>query len=363
MLRPLILTTDLKPGGLPWRMTRLAIALRERGHRPIVGCLGGRGELHGILEEQGVATFACGATRVSDVRAVAALRGVIRRENPDLIHASLFHANLAARWMGRLDCERPIITSTVTIEIERRWHRWGEMLTAGRSTLHAVNSNAVARHVIGDLGVDPGRVVVIPNGLDLRAIERTPPVNRGRFGLPDTSPLVVWAGRLDPVKQLETVVDAMGALHDAAGAFGVMLGDGPRREALAEYVRATGRTNCVRMLGWSEDVIGWLKAADLMLLCSRTEGSPNVVLEALACGCSVVASDIASCRELLDEGRRGLLAPVGDVAAFAAAGRRVLTNPEQQAIRRAGMDYVRDQHDMDRVVDRWIALYERAMGR
>lgn len=363
MLRPLILTTDLKPGGLPWRMTRLAIALRERGHRPIVGCLAGRGELHEVLERQDVATFACGARRASDWRALAAFHRVVRRHDPDLVHASLFHANLAARGLGALDRPRAIITSTVTIEIERRWHRWGEMLTGGRSTLHAVNSEAVARHVIRDLGMDPSKVVVVPNGLDLRAIERTPPVNRGRFGLPDSSPLVVWAGRLDPVKQIETVVDVMGALHDALGAFGVILGDGPRRGAAAEYIRTTGRIDCVRMLGWSEDVIGWLKAADLMLLCSRTEGSPNVVLEALACGCPVVASDIESCKELLGGGARGCLAPVGDVAAFIAAARKVLTNPEQRGIRQSGMDYVRSEHDLGRVVERWIALYERAMGR
>lgn len=363
MLRPLILTTDLKPGGLPWRMTRLAIALQERGHWPIVGCLAGRGELHEVLENHGVATFSCGASRARNLGALTALGSIVRRENPDLIHASLFHANLAARWLGRLDRERPIITSTVTIEIERRWHRWGEMFTVGRSTLHAVNSQAVARHVIGDLGMDPARVEVVRNGLNLRAIERTPPVNRGRFGLPDSSPLIVWAGRLDPVKELETVVDVMGALHEAVGAFGVILGDGPRRDALAKYIRAAGRTDCVRMLGWSEDVIGWLKAADLMLLCSRTEGSPNVVLEALACGCPVVASDIESCREILGDGARGRLAPIGDVAAFTTAGLSVLTNPEQQAVRQSGMDYVRIEHDLDRLVDRWIALYEQVMGR
>lgn len=363
MLRPLILTTDLKPGGLPWRMVRLAISLQERGHQPIVGCLAGLGALHEVLTQQGIATFACGARRASDLGALAVLRSVVRRENPDLIHASLFHANLAARWLGRLDRERPIITSTVTIEIERGWHRWGEMLTAGQSTWHVANSLSVAQHVVDDLGINPSRVAVIPNGLDLRAIERTPPVNRGRYGLPDSSPLVVWAGRLDLVKQLETVVDVMGALHDAAGAFGVILGDGPRRDALAEYVHAIGRTDCVRMLGWCEDVVGWLKAANLLLLCSRTEGSPNVVLEALACGCPVVASDIASCRELLGNGARGRLAPLGDVAAFAVASQGVLTNPERQAIRRAGMDYVREEHDLARVVDRWIALYERAMDR
>lgn len=363
MLRPLILTTDLKPGGLPWRMARLAMALQERGHRPVVGCLAGRGELHEVLERHGIATFACGATRAGDWKALAAFRCVVRRHDPDLVHASLFHANLAARWLGRLDRPRPVITSTVTIEIERRWHRWGEMLTSGGSTLHAVNSQAVARHVICDLGMDPAKVVVVPNGLDLRAIERTPPVNRERFGLPDSSPLVVWAGRLDPVKQIETVIDIMGALHDALGAYGVILGDGPRRGAVTEYIHATGRVDCVRMLGWSENVIGWLKAADLMLLCSRTEGSPNVVLEALACGCPVVASNIESCKELLGNGARGLLAPAGDVEAFTTAARNILTNPEQQAIRRPGMEYVRREHDLSRVVERWIALYERAMGR
>lgn len=344
-------------------MVRLAISLRERGHEPIVGCLAGRGALHEVLTQHGVATFACGARRASDLGALAVLRSVIRRENPDLIHASLFHANLAARWLGRLDRERPIITSTVTIEIERRWHRLGEMLTAGLSTRHVANSLAVAQHVTDELGISPAKVAVIPNGLDLRAIDRVPPVRRGQFGIPESLPLMVWAGRLDAVKQVETVVDVMGALHDRCGALGVILGDGPRRSTIAAHVEATGRAECVRLFGWCEDVIGWLKAADLLLLCSRTEGSPNVVLEAMASGCPVVASDIVSCRELLGNGARGRLAPVGDVAAFVAAGQRVLTNPERQAFRQAGLAYTRREHDLEQVTGRWISLYESSMGR
>jgi glycosyltransferase involved in cell wall biosynthesis len=363
MLRVMMLATDLQRGGLPLRLTRLANRLRAVEVEPIVGCLAPPGPLSSWLEAAGIETFACGARGPRDLGCLGRLAEHIRRIRPDVIHSSLFHANLATRLVGRLDRPRPIITSTVTIEIERPWHRWGEALTAGWSDWHVANSEAVAEHVRTDLGFPRQRVVVISNGVDVEELDRAPPIDRGAFGLTDGVPLVAWAGRMDPVKGLKTFVDVIGQVRRSMPVQAVLLGDGPERPRVARWIREAGLDGVIRMALWSEDVPAWLKTADALLFPSRTEGSPNVLLEAMVCGCPVVASALPATRELIDDGVDGLLRGAGRVAEFSEALVRVLADQElRTSIIRKARERVVRRHAMGRVVAEWGDLYMRSIG-
>ena len=208
-MRVLLLSTDLELGGYPLRLARLAPLLATIGIEPVVGCLAAPGPLSEDLTRAGIETFACNARSPRDVGVLARLARRVARYDPDVIHAGLLHANVAARLVGRLDRPRPIITTTVTIEIERHWHNALESLTGRASDRHVVNSAPVKRHVCDRLGFDPARVAVIPNAIDFAAIDATAPAERTEFGIPREAPLVVWAGRLDPVKDFETMLDAL----------------------------------------------------------------------------------------------------------------------------------------------------------
>jgi glycosyltransferase involved in cell wall biosynthesis len=363
MIRALMLTTDLQRGGLPLRLVRLASALRAFDIRPTVGCLAGRGPLSEWLESAGIETFACDARGSYDAGCLARLARQIRRAAPDLIHASLFHANLAARLVGRLDRARPIITSTVTIEIERGWHRWLEALTADRSDRHVANSAAVARHLREDLGFSPDRVVVIPNGLDIEEINRAPRIAREKWGLDGDVPLVAWAGRMDPVKDLETFVETIAAVGRRRRVRAVLIGDGPERSRVEDLIAQHGLSSVIAMALWSDNVAGWMKTADLMLFPSRTEGSPNAVIEAMVCGCPVVASDLPATRELL-AGGAGWLCRTGDVEGFRAAVEEVL---DGAALRRStvasAMARAAERHGLQGVVEQWAKLYLEVISR
>lgn len=333
MPRVLLLSTDLERGGYPLRIARTARCLQGVGFEPIVGCLSPAGPVGDELEGAGIETIACDARGRFDVGCLRRLAGHIRRLDPDLIHSGLFHANLAARLIGRLDRWRPIITSTATIEIERRWHLWLEALTGGISDLHLVNSSAVADHVVRDLGFRSSHVVVWPNGLDISAIDETPPADRAEFGIGDAEKLVVWAGRFDRVKDLPTWLRSIDRVRRVLPVRGLLIGDGAERPRIQRTVREMGLESVVVLAGWRGDVVSWLKAADVLLFPSRTEGSPNTILEAMACECPVVASDIPACRSLLVPGDEGWLCPSGDESGFAHALLGVLTDPGEGARR------------------------------
>lgn len=358
-----MLSTDLQRGGFPLRLARLAVGLRGRGVEPVVGCLASRGPMHEYLESAGIETFSCDAGGRFDPKCIWRLAGHVRRINPDLIHSSLFHANLAARLVGRIDRCRPLVTGSVTIEIERRWHRVGEALTCGWSDVHVANSEAVAEHLRADLGFPPERVVVIPNGVSVDEVERAPAVDRRREGLAVDVPLVLWAGRMDPVKNLPLFIEIISAVAAQMEVQAVLLGDGPERGRVESLIQRRRLEGVVRLAPWSDNVWGWLKAADLLVFPSLTEGSPNVVLEAMASGCPVIASDEPACRELIEHDKHGWLCPSRSTAAFAELVCYALAHHrERERVAKAARVRVAERHDAGAVVESWRTLYERLAG-
>ena len=114
-------------------------------------------------------------------------------------------------------------------------------------------------------------------------------IERQAFGIEPDVPLVVWAGRMDPIKDLATFVEVIALLRKRGKITAVLLGDGPERPHIEAFIHHCGLESVIRMALWSDNVAGWLKAADVLLFPSLTEGSPNVVIEAMLCGCPVVA--------------------------------------------------------------------------
>ncbi len=359
MMRVMMLATDLEKGGLPLRLVRLAMRLREYDIEPIVGCLARRGPLNDDLDAAGITSFSCDAGGSFDAKVFATLTRQIRRFNPDLLHASLFHANVAARLVGRVDRSRPVLTASVTIEIERRWHRLGEALTCGLSDLHVANSNAVADHLVVDLGFDRGRVRVIPNGIDLETIDNVQPLDCAAAGIDESKPLILWVGRMDPVKRLDLLVRAIEVTCRRHSVQAALIGDGPQRARIESMIASRCLGDVIKLPGWSENVFAWMQRADALMLPSMTEGSPNVLIEAMACGCPVIASDIAASRELIGPLEAGWLVPAGDEGGFAAAADAILADPgEKKARADRARAWVEKHHRMQDVVRLWAATYQ-----
>lgn len=162
----------------------------------------------------------------------------------------------------------------------------------------AAVSAPVAARVEAALGLAPGRVRVVPNGVPVprlapaeRAAQRA--AKRAALGLSPGAPLLVAAGRLEPKKGSALLPDLARALHRRCGATLVALGEGPAMALLAADPAAAGPAAPLRLPGRVEDVGAWLLAADALLLPSQLEGCPLVFLEAAARRCPVVATTAA----------------------------------------------------------------------
>jgi len=198
---------------------------------------------------------------------------------------------------------------------------------------------AVARHLVAEMDLiagAPGAGALVPNGVDLELFgPRDAAACRDRLGLNRQGRLVLVVGHLIPRK---APLDAIGAFARARLAPGrlVYVGTGPlAAQVRAEAIRL-GIADAVSLHGEAapEQLVDWYGAADCLLLCSSFEGRPNVVLEALACGRPVVATDTAGSSELLER-FPSLLAPTGDPGAIAERLRAVIAEPPPREALRA----------------------------
>ena len=202
----------------------------------------------------------------------------------------------------------------------------------------------------------------IPNGVDLTlfapatAEERR--VLRARLGLPEDRVLCAFVGRLTPQKDPDLLLGAW-AMGRWSKAHLVLIGDGPLRSRLEASVSSGPRKGQVTFTGAIADVARYLKAADLLVLPSRAEGMSNVILEAMACGLPVVATDVPGNREMLGgEDRAGLLVPAGNPAPLAEAIDTLAASaPLRREIGTAARALVEKRFDIRRVVGQYLSLY------
>lgn len=177
----------------------------------------------------------------------------------------------------------------------------------------------------------------------------------------DAVRLVLSVGRLSAQKNLHTILGAFAALEDVHALL-LLVGDGPERATLERYCVECGIARRVRFMGAVADVLPYYHAADVFALPSRSEGMPNVVLEAMACQLPIVASDIPPIRELIRCGIDGILVNADDVQGFAQAIREVLGNANRA---RSMAEHARAravaEYGFDGVAKRYAVLY-RTLG-
>lgn len=311
-MRVALLVTDLELGGTPLRVARLARDLRGLGVDVHVGCLAPPGPVSRRLDADGFPTFACNAAGASDVIAFWRLCRHLRAIRPDVLHAHLTHANVAARLVG-FALGVPVLTSTATIEITQRWHLWLERLTAPLDAGHVVNAPALAEHAETHFGYAATRIHQVPPSIAPPPPHRDRDAARRQLDLPPDAFVVLWVGRMDPVKRVARIVRAVASLNDPQ-VCAVLVGDGPERAALTALTRELNGP--VHFIGWQDDLGPAFSAADMLMLASETEGLPNVVLEALAFGLPVVAPPLPTLRELLAE---DVVVPLVDIHPTAMA--------------------------------------------
>jgi glycosyltransferase involved in cell wall biosynthesis len=288
----------------------------------------------------------------------------LRRRRPACLLSTLDHANVLAVAATTLARTRttPILRLANTLsetrptrllDRERVTYALAVRCYRGAHPLIAV-SQGVANDLVEVAGVDPARVHVIPNpvvGPELFTL-REERVDHEWF-TPGSPPVVLGVGRLTRQKNFPLLLRAFAEVRLRRDARLVVLGEGEDRAALEQLAGELGVGADVAFLGFDPNPFRYMARAAVFASSSDWEGLPGALIQALACGVPVVATDCRSGpREILDGGRHGSLVPVGDAAALAAALLDALGAPPAPAPEQAWARYS---------VDEAVARYARVM--
>ncbi|HKB08521.1 MAG TPA: glycosyltransferase [Candidatus Polarisedimenticolia bacterium] len=368
--RVLILTIGFSVGGAEQLILTTAPRLQRDGFEVTVACLKGWGLLGDELEARGVRALALGARRKWDLKAMGRLLSVLKRDRIQIIRAHLFWANIVARIVGRLASVPVVVTTHHDTFGWMRWpHRLAERITAPLSDVVTTCSEAVRREALAMFGMRPGRVRTLRNAIeipdaapDAAARERV----RRDLGASTDDLLVGTLGRLDePKKGLAVFLAAARLLtRELPRVRFAIVGDGPARSGLEERAAREGVSHCTVFPGLRRDVSEVMRAFDLFVLPSLWEGFGITLLEAMAVGTPIVASRVGGIPEVVEDGVTGLLVRPGDAPALAAACAQILRNRQRaEQMSRAGMDRVRSEFEIERLVREIEELYGELLGQ
>lgn len=376
--RPLIVHVlyRLDTGGMEHMLVTLINQTCQR-YRHAVVCLEGYGALRNRIESADVVCVALGKRSGKDWRCYFRLWRILRDLGPDLVHTYNIGAVDVAP-VARLAGVRHVVHAERGRDAadprgesrKYRLLRRGLLLFIDRYL--AVSRN-LQDWLTEKVGIPSSRVACIPNGVDVTAFagaahERRPRRLLGAFAPPGTV-LIGTVGRLDAVKDHAGLIAAFRILCEAWPRQGeqlrlVLLGAGSLRAALESQVERGGLSAQVRLLGNRSDVAALLAEFDVFALSSIAEGMPGVVLEAMASGLPVVATDVGGVSEVVEAGVTGTLVPAGDPHALAAAMHAYVA--DEQLRRRhgdAGCARVAAHFSLRTMVSAYVALYDELLGR
>ncbi len=314
-----------------------------------------------------------GMDPLADLKAAAQLWRILRRERFDIIHTHNPKPGLYGRVLGRL-AGVPIVVNTVHGLYATPDDRW--MKRAVVYLLEAIASRFSHAELVQnpeDLAllcrwrITPlGRTRLLGNGVDLARFspDRFDSVERRRtrseLGVGSDQVVVGMVGRLVAEKGYPELFEAAARLDDRYVVVCVGPDDPDKSDALPRDAIERATAAGVRFLGMRNDVDRLYAAMDLFVLPSYREGFPRAAMEAAAMGLPIVATDIRGCRQVVDDGASGLLIPVGDSAALAAAVRRLGEDPDLRSqMSRAATERAVEMFDEKRVVEIVLDTYRR----
>ncbi|MCE9581903.1 MAG: glycosyltransferase [Planctomycetes bacterium] len=339
------LITELDPGGAEKQLLHLATGLDRARFEPRVLCLRGFGAIGEALRKAGVPADTLGMKRKWDVGAPFRLRKKLAEWKPDILHSFLFHANM----LGRLVARRagvPVVIGSVRVCETRRHHLLWDRLTQGQMDCETCVCESVREYTEREAGIDEKKLVAIPNGVELPALD----------GLDRSRPEALFLGRLEPQKDVRTLLAAWPLVRRRIPAAVLrIVGKGPQ-EAELRALDVDG----VEWCGFQTDLAPFWRTARVLALPSRWEGLPNAVLEAMAWGVPVVATAVGGSVELVREGKTGHLVEPGDAVALAVRLAEVLEDGARaETMGREGRRVVERDYTVERMVSANQDLYLR----
>lgn len=368
----LLLSQYLGQGGSERQLAEIAKALDRSRFSVHVGCFHPEGFRSAELARQGIPIL---HLPVYSFRSVGAVRGAwqlaqyLRRHKIRLVHAFDTPMNCFAVPVARAVGTSVVLSSQRASRLlNGRGYRF--MLRATDHLVDAVvvNCDAMRKHMIDDEGVREDRLRTCYNGLDTEHFRPLPKLRPPE--LADASLVVGVVCALRPEKGLPTLLEAFAKVVSGppspvrSGLRLAVVGSGPMLETLQGMSVRFGIEARCHFEPSTADVAQWLRAIDIFVLPSLSEALSNALMEAMACGCAVVASQVGGNPELVSDGTTGLLFPAGDSEALADRLERLIVDDELRSrVGAAAAARLQQSFSLNASVRTMQAIYEEQLAQ
>jgi glycosyltransferase involved in cell wall biosynthesis len=352
--RVVFLLEELNFGGTQRQTLELARRLDPRKYRPEIWLLRSGQDLAPLARAWQLPLVWLAQSSLVGPLSLLNLWRRLRQDKIDLFLTLTAIPNIWGRLLGKL-AGLPCIIGNVRSNTAHRQHeRWLWPL----AQQVVCNNQRLERLLVKTYKLPPSRLTMIPNGVDTDFFQ--PPAQN----LTDGSLTVLSIGRLVPDKDQETLLRAFRlVLQDHPAAQLWLVGDGPRQNQLAELMQQTLPARQARLIAPQADIRPFLQQASLFALSSVTEALPNVVLEAMAAGLPVVATNVGGLPEAVLPEQTGRLVPPGDPVALAQAMAHLLADaPLRRRFGQAGRERAVREFSFQQLVCRYEALFDACLG-
>lgn len=366
----MLVTTWLSRAGAETQVKDLACELVRRGARVMVVSLRRPDAFVDELHTAGVEVVSLDMTPgVPDVRGIVRLALQVHRFKPDVVHSHMVHANLLAR-VTRVFCRMRVLVCTAhNIREGGRWRELAYGLTDGLADVTTNVSGAALDRYMRIGAVSRRKARLVPNGIDierLAVLGTSRDRMRGSLNVGDEF-VFLAALRLEWVKGVDALLEAVAAVHRQQPDVRLIIaGDGSLRADLERLASSLGLDDgTVRFIGLRTDVPQLMSACDALVLPSRWEGLPMVLLEAAALGLPVVATGVGGNTEIVKDGKNGFVVPPNDAGSLAKAMLQMLrsTPAERGRMGDWARSFVRGRYSLDAVVDTWEGIYQEYLNK
>jgi len=290
----------------------------------------GDSQLRAIAEASGLETHSLRDTSAFDPRVIMKLSGIVKSENIHLMCTHGYKPNIIGRFASWLSGV-PVIAISRGWTAESRKIRFYERLDKIFLHLsdHVVAVSGGQREKIKKLGVVPGKISVIHNGINLDEIPQVPSATlRASLDLPEDAVIIASAGRLSPEKNQSGMIEvASQVVSRNPKAYFVIFGEGFLRSELEKQIEGAGLRGRFLLPGFRGDLQSLLHEVDIFMLPSFTEGLPNVVLEAFAVRKPVVATAVGGTPEVVKHGVSGFLTGPAEIGKMAEYVHQLVNDP------------------------------------
>ncbi len=351
------LITDLDIGGAENMLFELAQRIDKSKFIPEVGCLKGKGIVGKKLEALGIKVKYFHIEKLWHIYKLANVVSFLRQGRFDILHSYLFHANIIGRICGKL-AGIPIVVSSIRVcEREKLYHLWMDRITNRMVDLEICVSKEVKNFTIEKAGISEHKLEVVENGIPDTFLDAvTSHRNKKAHSL-----VVGTVARLSEQKGIEYLLyAAKKTIEQFPNITFIIVGSGPLASQLKELSIKLNISRNVKFIGFRNDIPELLSVIDIFVLPSLWEGMPNALLEAMAAGKPVIATDTGGSKDLIDSNINGVLVEPANSEALAEAILKLLGDPAQrQRLGESAREKVKERFPIDKMVFKTEQIYTK----